>query len=199
MRPRGGPLALAALGAALACSDPPPAPPPPAEPSDVEVLREHLQKEPGDAAGWFHLSELYDRASLYQDEADALRRVVALDPGMGYAHFRLGTTYGRLGDHPAAVKSFLEAQRTFRDQPVLYNNLAYSYGKLGRTGEEIAALRKAIALRPRYATARFNLGKALLARGDRAGAEQQVRALAEFDEGAAASLQRELDARGRAR
>jgi len=195
-------VAAAALCAAgLACSDarPAPAPAPPAEPSDLEVLQEHVVRDPGDSAAWFHLAELYDRAGLYPDEIDALRKVVALDPAMAYAHLRLGTAYNRLGEHRAAVESFLRAEKAIKNQPVLYNNLAVSYGKLGRGDDEIATLRRAIALRPRYATAHFNLGMALLARGDRAGAAEERRILDEFDEGAAASLQKEIDARGRSR
>jgi len=199
VRRRGALAALCAAG--LACSDTR-RPPPVAhvtEPSDVDVLREHVAREPGDSAAWFHLADLYERAGLYPEEVEALRKVLALDPAMAYAHLKLGNAYNRLGDHPAAVESLLRAEKTIKNQPVLYNNLGVSYGRVGRSGDELTALRKAIALRPRYATAHFNLGMALLARGDRAAAAEECRVLDGFDEGAAASLRKEIDARGRSR
>ncbi len=187
-------LLLAAALVGMACTEEPPPAPAPAPPTDVEVLRERVAAQPDDADAWLHLAGVYDRISLYEDEADALRRVVALRPADGSVYVKLGTTYGRLGRHQEAVEAFSRAERTVKDQPVLYNNLAISYGKVGRTSDEIAALRKAIALRPRYAVARFNLGMALLRKGDRAGAAKELRALEEFDEGAAASLRKAIEA-----
>jgi tetratricopeptide (TPR) repeat protein len=186
-------LCAAAL---LACSEeaPPPAPSEPAPASDLEVYRARVATDPADADAWFHLADAFERAALFEDEADALRRVVALRPEMTWAHVKLGTTYNRLGRWREAVESFERARPEADRQPVLHNNLAIAYGKLGRSADEIASLRRAIALRPRYAVARHNLGVALLARGDRAGAREQVEALHAFDEGAASSLARAVDA-----
>jgi len=78
--------------------------------------------------------------------------------------------------------------------PMIYNNLAISYGKLGKNDEEIAALKKAVSLRPKYGIARFNLGMAFLKKGNRAEALKQYKALMKFDEGMAANLKKEIDA-----
>ncbi len=194
-------LFLAAAAAVSAsCSDEPPprrASPVRAQPSDIEVLHQQLAKDPANADGWFHLSELYERASLYQEQAEALRKVIALRPEMGYAYVKLGTVCNRLQRYDEAVKNFLEAERYVPNQPQLYNNLAFSYGKLGKAREEIAALRKAIAIRPRYAVAHHNLGMALLEKGDLEGARKEVSILREIDEGAAVSLEKEIANAGR--
>jgi tetratricopeptide (TPR) repeat protein len=193
-------LVLAATASiAWSCSDEPPrrASPVQAQPSDIDVLREQLAKDPKNADAWFHLSELYERASLYREQADALREVIALRPRMGFAYFKLGTACNRLRQYEEAVKNFTRAEKYVKNQPMLYNNLAVSYGKLGRTREEIAALRKAIAIRPRYSVAHYNLGMALLRKGDREGARKELRILEEFDEGAAASLRKEIEAASR--
>jgi tetratricopeptide (TPR) repeat protein len=168
--------------------------PAPAAKSDLEILLDQVRTNPRDAGAWFHLADLYERANLYQEEADALEQVIALDPKMGYAYVKLGTTCNRLGAYQRAVESFERAEKYVARLPVLYNNLALSYGKLGKTDAQVAALRKAIALRPSYATAHYNLGMALLARGDREGARKEQRTLQDLDEGAAASLKKEIDA-----
>ena len=79
------------VAAILSCSEERPHTRPAAEQkSDVELLRERIQKDPNDADALFHLAELYDRAGLYQEEAETLQKVVTLKPEWGYAHFKLG-------------------------------------------------------------------------------------------------------------
>lgn len=171
----------------------PTAPPAPAERTDVEILRDRVEKDPRDADAWFRLAVLYERATQYQDEVDALLRVVDLRPEMGWARFKLGTTYGRLGCHAEAVKQLTAAAKRI-ESPVLYNNLAVSYGMLGKTGEEVKALQKAISLRPRYAAAHYNLGMAFLRRGERSRAKREHAILLDLDEGTAAFLKKAIEA-----
>lgn len=169
----------------------PPAPPV-AVKSDMELLVEQGLKDLKDAETWFHIADRYEMAQQYPQELDALQKVIAAKPDMGYAYHKLANTYNRLGKREEAIKSFLEAKMRLPNNPVLYNNLGWTYGQVGRTREQIAALRQAISLRPRYATARLNLGFVLIRRGDRKGAEEQYAALLEFDEGAAATLKNEI-------
>jgi predicted Zn-dependent protease len=188
-------VALAALAFNGACSEKTEAPPqasPPAR-DEMVVLQEAVQKNPKDADSWMHIADLFERGQAWQFEADALLKVVALEPGRSFAHLKLGNTYNRLGRPQDAVAAFLEAKKTRPEDPVLYNNLAFAYGKLGKSAEQIAALRQAVTLRPRYGTARLNLGTAVVKTGDRAGAEAQYNALREFDEAAAAALKQEMD------
>jgi len=173
------------------------APPPPAPPvalkGDMELLVEKGQKDLKDAETWFHIADLYERAQQYPQELDALQKVIAAKPEMGFAYYKMANTYNRLGKREEAIKTFLEAKKHLPASPALYNNLGWTYGQVGKTKEQIAALRQAIALRPRYATARQNLGLVLLKQGDRKGAEEQYAALLMFDEGAAADLKKEIE------
>ncbi|HET9753563.1 MAG TPA: tetratricopeptide repeat protein [Myxococcales bacterium] len=195
---------LALLAVTAACSrataqDPAP---PPAQPSDVEILMEQVRKAPDDADAWFRLADLHERASSYEEEAGALRKLVELRPQMGYARFKLGTTYNRLGRWAEAVEQFEAARKSIGGQPPLHNNLAVAYGKLGRIAEEIEALEKAIALRPDYATAHYNLGMARLRQGRQREAVREYVILQDIDGGAALTLKKAIDAqapRGRAR
>ncbi len=166
--------------------------------SDIQVRMEQVASNPRDADAWFHLAELYDGAGMYPEEIDALKKVIALKPKeIGYAYEQLGTTYNRIGKYREAVGSFLKAKGHSPRNPVIYNNLAASYGMLGKTNEQISALGKAVALRPHYATARYNLGIVFLKKGNRAEALKQYRELNKFDEGTAQALKKEIDAKGK--
>jgi tetratricopeptide (TPR) repeat protein len=170
----------------------PPAPPV-AVKGDMELLVEQGMKDFKDAETWFHIAERYEMAQQYPQELDALLKVVAAKPEMGYAHHKLGNTYNRLGKREEAIKSFLEAKKYLPNHPVLYNNLGWTYGQVGKVKEQVAALRQAISLRPRYATARLNLGIVLVRQGDRKGAEEQHAALLVFDQGAADDLKKVIE------
>jgi tetratricopeptide (TPR) repeat protein len=74
-----------------------------------------------------------------------------------------------------------------------YNNLGVAYGKLGKFDEEIAALQRAIKLRPSYAGARYNLGMTFLKVKNKKAAMRQYESLKEFDEGAAEALLKEIN------
>lgn len=160
---------------------------------DMELLVEQGMKDLKDFETWFHIADRYEMAQQYPQQLDALQKVIAAKPDMGYAHHKLGNTYNRLGKREEAIASFLEAKKFLPNHPVLYNNLGWTYGQVGKIKEQVAALRQAISLRPRYATARLNLGLVLLRRGDRKGAEEQYAALLAFDQGAADDLKNEIE------
>jgi tetratricopeptide (TPR) repeat protein len=170
----------------------PPAPPV-AVKGDMELLVEQGMKDLKDAETWFHIAYRYEMARQYPQQLDALLKVIAAKPDMGFAHLRLGDTYNKLGKREEAIKSFLEAKKYLPKNPMLYNNLGWTYGQVGRTKDQIAALRQAIALRPQFATARYNLGVVLLRKGDLKGAEEQYAALLPFDEGIAGNLKKEIE------
>jgi tetratricopeptide (TPR) repeat protein len=170
---------------------------PAAEKNLFSEVKDQTIKNPADAEAWAHLADLYERSAMYREEAEALQKVIAIDPKRGYALVKLGDTYNRLGQYQEAIKSYLRATALSPKNPVLYNNLAVSYGKVGKIEDEIKALEKAVALRPRYATACFNLGIALLRQGKRPEALIQYRQLDTFDSGVAASLKKEIDGKGK--
>ncbi len=190
-------VVLASSAWLVSCSQERPqpvAPPEETERSDLENLLDRVRANPKDADAWLRLAHVYEGMSQFPEQLDALQKVIALDPGMGAAYAKLGEACNRLGRYQEAVEALRRATKLIKDQPVLYNNLAVSYGKLGKTAEEIAALERAIALRPRYSAAHYNLGVARLRRGQRAEAMKELRILQDFDEGAAASLKKEIDA-----
>ncbi len=160
-----------------------------------EEVKEQTVRNPNDAKAWYHLADLYERSEVYQEEIAALKKVTALDPKNGNAYSKMGNAYNRLGQYEEAVKNFKMAIKIYPKNPVLYNNLAFSYGKLNKTDMEITTLDQAMSLRPRYATARYNLGIAMLKKGRKDMAQKQYQELLKFDEGAAQSLKKEIEAK----
>ncbi len=167
------------------------------EKGTYEMLKDRIAADPKDDDAWFRLADQYDQLQMYQEEVDALKKVVSINPGAGYSYFKMGTAYNRLGQYKEAIASFDAAKKYIPRNPVLYNNLAVAYGKTGKTDREIESLKKALSLRPTYITARYNLGMVYLRKGDRAGAMKQYAIIKERDEEAAASLKKEIDAKRR--
>jgi tetratricopeptide (TPR) repeat protein len=178
-----------------ACAEEAPKPRPAAQQSDLEMLRDRIRANPKDSDALYSLSDLYDRANMYKEEIELLEKVVAIKPDSGYAYLKLGNAYNRLQQYQNAVASYQKARRHMAKNPVLYNNMGVSYGHLGKTAEEIESFKKAIFLRPRYSSARFNLGLALLKKGARKEALRQYEELNEFDTGMAKALKTQIDAK----
>jgi len=187
------PLLLVSL--IVACSEESPKPRPVAQQTDLDILRDKVKANPNDVDSLYSLADLYEQARMYQEEIDLLQKVVALKPDMGYAHLKLGNAYNRLAQYQNAVNSYKKASKYMQKNPVVYNNMAISYGHLGKTDDEIEFLKKAISLRPQYASARFNLGMAFLKKGARGEALKQYEALNTFDAGMAKTLKNEIDAK----
>ena len=163
------------------------------ESNPMMEVKDQTVREPKNADAWFHLADLYEQAGMYPQEAEALLKVIEIDPSRGYSYAKLGTTYNRLDRYDDAIVQFRKAAKLLPKNPVVFNNMAYAYGKTGKVDEQVAALRRAIAIRPSYATARFNLAIVYLHSNNKAGALQQYEALKKIDETAAESLKREID------
>jgi tetratricopeptide (TPR) repeat protein len=164
-----------------------------AEKSPFEQVREQTSRNPKDVEAWSRLADMYESTQMYKEEAAVLKTIITLKPDKRYAYVRLGNTYNRLGRYREAIDIFLSGAKYPPPDPVLFNNLATSYGMLGKTSQEVSALKKALVLRPHYATARYNLGVALLREGRRNEALVQYNELLKFDEGTASSLKKEID------
>ncbi|MCC6347929.1 MAG: tetratricopeptide repeat protein [Nitrospirales bacterium] len=154
--------------------------------------KKKLQENPRDADAWYHLADLYDRNSQYEEAIKAYQKAVELKPDNGYAYFKIGTAYGSLNRPGEAVGALKKATKLLPGYAPAYNNLGVEYGKLGKTGEEISALKKAIRLRPRYASARYNLGIVYLKTGNKKAAQEQYKALMDIDSGTAEALLKEI-------
>jgi tetratricopeptide (TPR) repeat protein len=62
------------------------------------------------------------------------------------------------------------------------------YGKLGQPFDEVKAYKEAIRVEPDYVSAHFNLGTALLQKGDKTGALDEYKILKNLDKETADKL-----------
>ncbi len=161
--------------------------------SVYDEVKKQLDKDPNNVDALYHLADLYDRNSQYQEAVDTYKKVVKLKPDMGYAYFKMGTAYDRLNKPADAVEAFKQAIKRLPNYAVVYNNIGIAYGRLGKTNEEISSLKKAVKLRPNYSAAHFNLGMTYLKTRNKKAAMKEYEELQKFDEGAADSLLKEIN------
>ncbi|HZZ20138.1 MAG TPA: tetratricopeptide repeat protein [Opitutaceae bacterium] len=100
--------------------------------------------------------------------ADAVkeeRLALALDPGLGAAHYDLGVALGRQGHTADAVVEYRSAMLLGVDTAQLHNGLGSALMRDGESGEASREFASAVALAPSSAALRNNLGIALMQLG----------------------------------
>jgi tetratricopeptide (TPR) repeat protein len=107
-------------------------------------------------------------AALAAEQAAEILRVV---PGHPMAQLIAGIARRRLGDAAGALELIEPVAAAQPNAPAVHFELGLTYGELGRGEAAIAALRRAVALKPDLADAWRALGDHLSAIGDTAGAD----------------------------
>ncbi|MDE2928863.1 MAG: tetratricopeptide repeat protein [Acidobacteriota bacterium] len=111
----------------------------------------------------------------YKEAAAAFEKVLKLEPGHSIAHANLVSLYIALRN-PAKVEEHYRS--AVAGDPGLYKthyNFGTYLGWRGRTGEAIAALRKAVEINPFHADSHSNLGHLLAQLGRSTEAEKHMR------------------------
>jgi Flp pilus assembly protein TadD len=85
----------------------------------------------------------------------------------GEASFNQGLTHMREGRPGMALDDFKRAIKQDGKNAYFYKGLGVCYLQLGRAGDAVSALRKALQINPYYVDARNDLGSALLLSGKR--------------------------------
>lgn len=82
----------------------------------IEALLSMAEAQPEEAMVWYGLANEYSKLARWREAADALRRVVTLNPDYTSAYQMLGTAHANLGEHNEARRAWLEgvaaAERT---------------------------------------------------------------------------------------
>jgi predicted Zn-dependent protease len=125
-----------------------------------------------------HAAKLLDsEPALAAEQAEEILRVV---PGHPMAQLIAGIAARRLGDAARALSLIEPLAAAQPKAPAVHCELGLTYGDLGRGEDAIAALRRAVALKPDLADAWRALADHLAAIGDSAGADaahlQQIKA-----------------------
>ncbi len=129
------------------------------------------------ARGW--ALENLDPARL-PEARRAYESAIALDAGLSWARLGLASVLERLGEVEAARRAYLElvdhATPRAAQQPDLMELLGWSQYRLGRLDEAVDTFRRALAHDEAWISVRFDLGLALLVRGDAVDATREYQA-----------------------
>jgi tetratricopeptide (TPR) repeat protein len=143
----------------------------------AEAYRQSIKLDPYNAAdAYYALGLVYRDWSKPEDEIQAYKQAIRLRPDYTVAYERLGSRYLR-------SKKFSEAVEVFRQLAALKpgdysapNNL-----ELNRLNDAVESFRQSIRLKPDFGKAYYNLGRTLLALGNRDGALEQYTILTNID------------------
>jgi len=83
-----------------------------------------------------------------------------------YGARSVGEVHFQQGNYTLALKSFLEAETLYADDPELQNDLGLAYMNKNRVDLAIRHFKKALALKPDFSKAKNNLGVAYLRKKD---------------------------------
>ncbi|HEX8557908.1 MAG TPA: tetratricopeptide repeat protein [Pyrinomonadaceae bacterium] len=112
----------------------------------------------------------------------------------GWGHYNVATAQEKLGraeesraSYASAIRAYNQPGRTL-DPDDLYL-MGNAYLRLEQDAAAVKAFQQAISVRPNFAQARYNLGVAHFATGNRRGAQDEYNALRRIDPARAAKLQ----------
>ncbi len=129
----------------------------------------------------------------------AFREAIRIQPDYADAHNNLGTLLAGMGEFETARKHFEAALRVRPNDARTRYNFAMALGRARQADEAQRQLEEAVRLEPEFADARLVLGNLLMARGNRAGALEQLRKAATAADPrireAAAAMLKELEIR----
>jgi tetratricopeptide (TPR) repeat protein len=138
----------------------------------VKDLEDYLQKEPGDAAGWYELGRSQAALSNSAGAIDATRRALTLDPQHAPAHRALGKLLGAAKRHAEAVESFVAYSNLRPNDAAGHHDLGRALMAEGRIREAVSELNIAVAMQPTRTDAFRDLGRShKLLRGWRQAAQ----------------------------
>ena len=74
----------------------------------IEALLSMAEAQPEEAMVWYGLANEYSKLERWREAADALRRVVSLNPDYTSAYQMLGTAHASLGEREEARRAWLQ-------------------------------------------------------------------------------------------
>ena len=119
--------------------------------------------------------DAFDKAGLRAEAVVAARLAVKKYPDSALAHLVLGEMLNREGNIVDAERSLHEAIRLDPKRSKAYYELGFAQFYQRKYQEAIASYRRGVELQPGFAVGQYNLGLALQAINDEAGAEKAYR------------------------
>lgn len=149
----------------------------------AENYRQAIRLDPYNAAdAHYALGLVYRDWGRPEEEIQAYKQAIKLKPDYVSAYERLGSRYLRSKKYPEAIETFKQLGALKPGDPNPPNSKGEAYLEMNLLSDAVSAFRNAIQLKPDFGKAYYNLGKSLLALGNREGAIEQYNILQNFDQ-----------------
>jgi tetratricopeptide (TPR) repeat protein len=123
----------------------------------VTAIKEGLEDYINTAIYWNQLGRDYCFSGKYEEEIEAYKQAIMINPDFALVHNNLGAAYGRSGKYEEAIESLKQAIRIDPDHVKAHNNLGITYSELGKYEEAIESYKQAIRIDPDSADVHYNL------------------------------------------
>jgi len=129
----------------------------------TSALKELLQAEnlsPKDPEIQFALGWAYSAKGRFLEALEHFRKTLILDPKLTDAHNAMGATYLEMGKWDEAIQEFEIVLKDMLYMTPYYvqNNIGWAYYKKGDRLKALEYYQKAVALKPDFGLALFNMG-----------------------------------------
>jgi len=146
----------------------------------IHELTETVRIEPGHANGWNNLGVALARVDRHRDAINAYKSALQIRPASTETLMLLAISLFEVSPADAIVP-LKEAVRLDPYGAEALNSLGVVYSKIGKAREAAQSFRQAIAVRPDYPAAMYNLGAMSLADKNRDVAMEQYSRLKTLD------------------
>ncbi|MGH9941225.1 MAG: tetratricopeptide repeat protein [Pyrinomonadaceae bacterium] len=139
------------------------------------VFARLAEQQPKNAPARFYAAQGFVMIEDYERALKEFQAVAALDPNLPQVHYGAGQSLIRLNRLEEAEQEFRqELKLNPADETAKYHLAYVLLERKQQIAEALALLREAVAARPDYADARYQLGKALIEQGDVNAAVEQL-------------------------
>lgn len=137
-----------------------------------EELEAALQQSPGDYEALLAMGDAHRLRAAVEESETAYRGAIAANATASEPHIGLGQLYAQAHRRDDALRELRQAHQLAPNDP----DIDFELGRLLGGQEAVTSFREAVANRPGWASARAELGDALLAVGDTEAATREYRA-----------------------
>lgn len=149
----------------------------------VDSYRQAIKLDPFNSAdAHYALGLVYRDSGKVEDEIQSYKQAIRLRPDFIDAFNRLGSAYVRAKKYAEAVDVYRQLSTLKPGDALPPNSMGEAYLELNRLTEAQESFRQSIRLKPDFGRAYYNLGKCLLAMGNRDGALEQYNILQNIDQ-----------------
>ncbi len=166
----------------------------------IDAAKAGIQILPNRSAAYTNLCRAYNEVNKPEMAIRECTNALKINAEDGETHFYLGRAYDLVGKNPEAVRNYersvSELVKFTRDNPDESEGfylLGNAYFATGNREKAIDAYRKCLELSPKFAKAKFNLGRVLVIQKNRQGAMEQYSGLRTLDPALAEKLKAEID------